>query len=80
MIEMIMNGTQSEQNNPYIGIPRASSKAKDLPKVQKSRTMGLNKTNSTNQIKEGSIDSQQRDPSPQKTLFNIRKMKLNLQR
>ena len=53
---MIMNGTTSETNNPYIGASNTKAQASGISKGKKSKTLGLSETNSAKQLKEASTE------------------------
>ena len=46
MIEMIMKGTTSGTNNPYISASNTKAQASGISKGKKSKTLGLSETNS----------------------------------
>ena len=56
MIEMIMNGTTSETNNPYIGASNTKVQANRISKDKKNKTLGFSETNSAKNLKEASTE------------------------
>ena len=56
MIEMIMNGTSSETNNPYKGAFNTKAQANRISKDKKNKTLGLSETNSAKKLKEVSTE------------------------
>ena len=56
MIEMIMNGTTSETNNPYIGASKTKAQANRISKDKRNKTLGFSETNSAKKLKESSTE------------------------
>ena len=56
MIEMIMNGTTSETNNPYIGASNTKAQASGISKDKRNKTLGFSETNSAKKLKESSTE------------------------
>ena len=56
MIEMIINGTTSETNNPYIGASKTKAQANRISKDKRNKTLGFSETNSAKKLKESSTE------------------------